>query len=68
MIAEKMKAMLERRRARFEMWAKEFGFAPPPANGDWDELKVWENDHAADLERADILSEMKRIDERYAAK
>ena len=65
MLAKKMQEMIERRRARYETWAKEFGFPPPPKTGGWDELREYANDNREAIQRADILSEMKWIDEQY---
>lgn len=65
MLAQKVEEMIERRRALYAAWAKEFGFDPPPQNGGREMLNAYAKEHDADIERADILSEMKRIDERF---
>ncbi len=65
MLAQKVEEMLERRRALYTAWAKEFGFDPPPEKGGWKMLNAYAEEHDEDLERADILSEMKWIDERH---
>ena len=65
MLAQKVEEMLERRRAIYTAWAKEFGFVPPPEKGGRLILNAYEDEHADDLQRADILSEMKWIDEQY---
>ena len=66
MLAQKVEEMLELRRALYTRWAKEFGFDPPPEKGGWKMLKAYAEEHQEQLYEADILSEMKRIDERYA--
>lgn len=66
MLAQKMEELLERRRARYTAWAKEFGFDPPPEKGGWKMLDAYALEHDEDLERADILSEMNRIRKRHA--
>ena len=65
MLAQKFEEMIERRRALYTAWAKEFGFDPPPEKGGTEMLKAYAKEHADDLQRADILSEMKWIDEQY---
>lgn len=61
MLAQTKDEMLERARGRYEAWAKEFGFAPPPSGAGWDELKAYRKTHAEDLEHADLMSEINRI-------
>ena len=61
MLAQKMEEMLERRRARYLAWAKEFGFDPPPERGGWKMMKAYEEENAEPLHEADILSEIARI-------
>ena len=61
MLAQKMEEMLERRRARYTAWAKEFGFDPPPEKGGREMLDTYAREHADDLQRADILDEVQRI-------
>ena len=53
--------MLERRRARYTAWAKEFGFDPPPEKGGWDMMDAYARENSEALHEADILSEIKRI-------
>ncbi len=65
MLAQKAEEMLERRRALYTAWAKEFGFDPPPEKGGWKVLDAYAEENEEQLERADILSDLKRIDERY---
>ena len=59
------RAMLERRRARYAAWAKEFGFEPPPQHGGWEMMKAYEKENAEALYEADILSEIDRIHARH---
>lgn len=66
MLAKTSEEMLERRRARYTAWAKEFGFDPPPEKGGWKMLDAYAEEHEAELERADLLSELKWIREQYA--
>jgi len=61
MLAQKMEEMLERRRARYTAWAKEFGFDPPPEKGGWKMMKAYAEEHKEQLYEADILSGIKRI-------
>ena len=61
MLAQKMEEMLERRRALYNAWAKEFGFDPPPEKGGWKMLNAYAEEHEDQLYEADILSEIKRI-------
>jgi hypothetical protein len=63
MLAQQVEEMLERRRALYAAWAKEFCFDPPPEKCGREMLNAYAKEHADDLHRADILSEMKRIDE-----
>ena len=66
MLAQKAEEMLERRRALYTAWAKEFGFDPPPERGGWKVLDAYAEENEEQLERADILSELKWVDEHYA--
>ena len=66
MLAQKSEEMLERRRALYTGWAKEFGFDPPPEKGGWKMLDAYAEENEEQLERADILSELKWVDENYA--
>ncbi len=61
MLAQKMEEMLERRRARYTAWAKEFGFDPPPEKGGWKMMKAYEEENERVLREADILTEVVRI-------
>ena len=65
MLAQKMEEILERRRVRYTAWAQGFGFDPPPERGGWKVLDAYAEENEEQLERADILSGLKRIDERY---
>lgn len=66
MLAQKVEEMLERRRALYTAWAREFGFDPPPEKGGWKMLDAYAEEHNEDLERADLLSEVNRILARHA--
>ena len=66
MLAQKMEEMLERRRARYTAWAKEFGFDPPPERGGWEMMKAYERENEEALHDADILSEINRIQTGHA--
>ena len=61
MLAQEMEEMLERRRARYTAWAKEFGFDPPPEKGGWEMLNAYAKENADALYEADIMSEITRI-------
>ena len=61
MLAQQSEQMLERRRARYTAWAKEFGFDPPPEKGGWKMMKAYEEENEEALHEADILSEIARI-------
>ena len=61
MLARQAEEMLERRRALYTAWAKEFGFDPPPEKGGWKMLDAYAEEHEEELYEADILSEIKRI-------
>ena len=61
MLAQKMEEMLERRRAIFAEWSREFGFEAPPPSGGWEELDAYEKENADVLERADLMSELNQV-------
>ena len=61
MLAKTSEEMLERRRARYTAWAKEFGFDPPPEKGGWEMLKAYARENEEALHEADILTEINRI-------
>ncbi len=68
MLAQRMEEMLERRRARYEAWSKEYGFPSPPKTGGWQELMEYQRENEEEIYEADVLSELKWIGEQYARK
>ena len=61
MLTKTFEEMVERRRARYTAWAKEFGFPPPSPSAGSQELKEYAREFEEELEEADLLSEINRI-------
>lgn len=60
-LAKQAEEMLERRRSFLAEWSREFGYEAPPQTGEWEELQEYEERNSAEIERADLMSEVKRI-------